>query len=118
MTCRDLLSAACAMRGAPQDGCFELSVGNPDKGVLPIETVRKRIAQFVEADLPLVITQVCRVCLLHAVPRLWTSPWLASLPMSLCASQVLCFAQAGSVVVCTVAECHDVAGATSSMAEL
>lgn len=48
------------MRGQQQSGCFELSVGNPDKGVLPIDTVRERIAQFVEAGLPVVVTQVCR----------------------------------------------------------
>ena len=37
---------------------FELSVGNPDKGLLPIDKVRERAQQFIDADLPLVVTQV------------------------------------------------------------
>jgi len=52
-----LLAAACQMHGQPGDGCFELSVGNPDKGTLPLEEVRSRVQQFVDADLPVVVTQ-------------------------------------------------------------
>ena len=46
------------MCNQPEDGCFEMSVGNPDKGVMPLEEVRKRVQQFIEADVPLVVTHV------------------------------------------------------------
>ena len=39
-------------------GCFELSVGNPDKGLLPLEELRHRVQQFLDAELPLVVTHV------------------------------------------------------------
>ena len=56
--CRNLLQAACNLCGQPNDGCFEMSVGNPDKGVMPLEELRKRVQQFVKADIPLVVTHV------------------------------------------------------------
>lgn len=59
---RQLLQTACDLCKQPDDGCFELSVGNPDKGLLPIEKIRERAQQFIDADLPLVITQVCDQC--------------------------------------------------------
>ena len=62
--CRGLLSAALKTKGlAETDGCFELSVGNPDKGLLPLDEIKRRVAQFVEQGLPLVVTQVR--CLPH-----------------------------------------------------
>ena len=62
--CRGLLSAALNTKGlAETDGCFELSVGNPDKGLLPLDEIKRRVAQFVEQGLPLVVTQVR--CLPH-----------------------------------------------------
>ena len=61
---RGLLSAALKTKGlAETDGCFELSVGNPDKGLLPLDEIKRRVAQFVEQGLPLVVTQV--QCLPH-----------------------------------------------------
>ena len=38
--------------------CFELSIGNADKGLLPLSEIQQRVAQFTAAALPLVITQV------------------------------------------------------------
>ena len=56
---RGLLSAALKTKGlAETDGCFELSVGNPDKGQLPLDEIKRRVSQFVEQGLPLVVTQV------------------------------------------------------------
>ena len=46
------------MCNLPDDGCFELSVGNPDKGLLPLEEISKRVQQFTEANIPLVVTHV------------------------------------------------------------
>lgn len=40
------------------EGCYELSVGNADKGLLPLEEVRRRIQPFISENLPLVLTQV------------------------------------------------------------
>ena len=61
---RGLLSAALKTKGLEEtDGCFELSVGNPDKGLLPLDEIKRRVAQFVEQGLPLVVTQV--QCLPH-----------------------------------------------------
>ncbi|CAK0738768.1 hypothetical protein CVIRNUC_001090 [Coccomyxa viridis] len=55
---KGLLSAALKTKGlAETDGCFELSVGNPDKGLLPLDEIKRRVAQFVEQGLPLVVTQ-------------------------------------------------------------
>lgn len=59
MLCRGLLSAALKTKGLQEtDGCFELSVGNPDKGQLPLDEIKRRVGQFVEQGLPLVVTQV------------------------------------------------------------
>ncbi|KAL6763702.1 hypothetical protein V8C86DRAFT_2488580 [Haematococcus lacustris] len=52
-----LLQAACEMYGQPGDAAFELSVGNADKGLLPLAEVERRITQFVEAGLPLLVTR-------------------------------------------------------------
>jgi hypothetical protein len=32
-------------------------VGNPDKGTLPLEEIRSRVRQFVDANLPVVVTR-------------------------------------------------------------
>ena len=54
-----MLSAALKTKGlAETEGCFELSVGNPDKGQMPLDEVKRRVSQFVEQNLPLVVTQV------------------------------------------------------------
>ena len=58
------MAAAVAARGGAVEGCFELSVGNPDKGMLPLPEVQRRVAQFVSAGLAVVITQVS--CLLRS----------------------------------------------------
>ena len=59
---RGLLSAALKTKGlAETDGCFELSVGNPDKGQLPLDEIKRRVSQFVEQGLPLVVTQVIKL---------------------------------------------------------
>ena len=39
------------------EGCFELSIGNADKGVLPAEEVRRRVAQFTSEGLPVLLTR-------------------------------------------------------------
>jgi hypothetical protein len=65
---RGLLAAALAAKGVDAEGCFELSVGNPDKGLMSLEDAQARVQQFVDAGLPLVVTQVgalttpCRAC--------------------------------------------------------
>ena len=59
---RGLLAAALKTKGIDADGCFEFSVGNPDKGLISLEEAKKRVAQFVEAGLPLVVTQVSKAC--------------------------------------------------------
>ena len=33
-------------------------MGNPDKGQLPLDEIKRRVSQFVEEGLPLVVTQV------------------------------------------------------------
>ncbi|KAG1653958.1 hypothetical protein FOA52_008979 [Chlamydomonas sp. UWO 241] len=53
---RQLLSTAVARVGGGAEGCFELSVGNADKGMLPADEVRRRVAQFTSAGLPLILT--------------------------------------------------------------
>jgi len=53
---RGLLAAAAALHGG--EALYELSVGNPDKGMLALEDVRRRVAQFTDAGLPLVVTHV------------------------------------------------------------
>lgn len=55
---RQLLAAAVAMGSPGAEGCFELSIGNADKGQLPLAEVRRRVDQFVAAGLPVVVTQV------------------------------------------------------------
>ncbi|GBF95522.1 hypothetical protein Rsub_07872 [Raphidocelis subcapitata] len=53
-----LLAAACAAAGrGREEGAFELSVGNADKGVLPLEEARLRVAQFVALGAPVVLTR-------------------------------------------------------------
>ena len=54
--CRQLLEVAAAQ--ANTDGCFELSIGNPDKGLLPLIEVRRRVQQFADTGLPVVVVQV------------------------------------------------------------
>ena len=50
--------AQAALRLRPgAEGCFELSIGNADKGVLALEEVQRRVSQFVAAGLPLAVTQ-------------------------------------------------------------
>jgi len=54
----ELLAAAAASRIASGRGvAFELSVGNADKGVLPLDEVRRRVAQFTSAGAPVVVTR-------------------------------------------------------------
>lgn len=52
------MAAAVAERDGTMEGCFELSIGNADKGVLPLLEVQRRVEQFVAAGLPVVVTQV------------------------------------------------------------
>ncbi|KAK9917941.1 hypothetical protein WJX75_009936 [Coccomyxa subellipsoidea] len=55
---KGLLAAALKAKGlSGGEGCFELSVGNPDKGLMSLEEAKRRVAQFVKAGLPLVVTQ-------------------------------------------------------------
>ena len=55
---QELLSAACRVAGVPlTDGAFELSIGNADKGLLPLPEIERRVAQFISAQLPVVVTQ-------------------------------------------------------------
>ncbi len=54
-----LAQAACRQH-PEREGCFELSIGNADKGLLPLEEIQRRVAQFIQAGLPLVVTQVSR----------------------------------------------------------
>jgi len=54
----DLLAAACRVAGvAPSDGAFELAISNADKGLLSLPEIERRVAQFIAAQLPVVITQ-------------------------------------------------------------
>lgn len=53
-----MLAAGAAALGDGRQALYELSVGNPDKGMLELDVVRRRVAQFVDAGLPLVVTQV------------------------------------------------------------
>ncbi|KAK9837625.1 hypothetical protein WJX74_001654 [Apatococcus lobatus] len=54
---RDMLAAALQQLGWERErGCYELSVGNPDKGVLPAEEVLRRVQQFTVQHLPIVVT--------------------------------------------------------------
>lgn len=49
------------MHAGPSQGCYEMSVGNADKGMLPIGEIKKRVQPFVEENLPIVLTQVMPV---------------------------------------------------------
>ncbi len=40
------------------EGCYEMSVGNADKGLMPAEEVKRRVQPFIDENLPLVLTQV------------------------------------------------------------
>ncbi|KFM24393.1 hypothetical protein F751_3111 [Auxenochlorella protothecoides] len=52
-----MLQAAQSL--CPQlEGCYELSTGNADKGLLLVEEVERRVRHFEEARLPVVLTQV------------------------------------------------------------
>ena len=48
--------ASCAL-GSWEGGAFELAVQNADKGLLDEDEVARRVAQFVDADLPVVLTR-------------------------------------------------------------
>ncbi|WIA37878.1 hypothetical protein OEZ86_014725 [Tetradesmus obliquus] len=52
-----MLAAAVEMAGPGAEGCFELTVQNADKGQLGLEEVQARVAQFVAAGLPLLVTR-------------------------------------------------------------
>ena len=41
------------------EGCYELSVGNPDKGLLPLDEIKRRVQPFIDSHTPLVVVQVC-----------------------------------------------------------
>jgi hypothetical protein len=65
----ELLAAACRLRRGAE-GCYEMSVGNADKGFMPLPEIERRVAQFVSAGLPVVVTQVSLAApLLPALPR-------------------------------------------------
>ncbi len=51
------VQAACRLH-PEKEGCFELSIGNADKGFLPLEEIQRRVSQFTQAGLPLAVTQV------------------------------------------------------------
>ena len=51
------MQAAARLRPG-MEACFELSIGNADKGLLPLEEIKRRVAQFTSLGLPLVVTQV------------------------------------------------------------
>lgn len=57
---RGMLAAALKPRQNQQEqveGCYELSVGNADKGLLPVEDIRRRVQPFIDENLPVVLTQ-------------------------------------------------------------
>ena len=52
------------------EGCYEMSVGNADKGMLPMDEIRRRVQPFIDESLPIVLTQViapCIACLLQCI---------------------------------------------------
>ena len=59
------------MGAGPSEGCYEMSVGNADKGMLPIDEIKRRVQPFIEENLPIVLTQVMQipqtVCLLLCI---------------------------------------------------
>ena len=54
-----LAAAQKALGVGPGQCCYELTVSNADKGTLPLETVRSRLASFQDSGLPILLTQVC-----------------------------------------------------------
>lgn len=46
------------MCAGSSEGCYEMSVGNADKGLLPIDEIKRRVQPFVDENLPVVLTQV------------------------------------------------------------
>lgn len=48
----------CTDHAEQVEGCYEMSVGNADKGMLPVEEIRRRVQPFIDENLPLVLTQV------------------------------------------------------------
>lgn len=61
------------MHAGRSEGCYEMSVGNADKGMLPIDEIKKRVQPFVDENLPIVLTQVMP-------PPYTVSLWLCILP--------------------------------------
>ena len=58
------MAAACkAAGGLP--GCYELTVGHPDKGQLPLAEVQRRLQPFLDDGTPIIVTQVGRPCNWH-----------------------------------------------------
>ncbi|PNW82224.1 hypothetical protein CHLRE_06g278116v5 [Chlamydomonas reinhardtii] len=64
------VAAASKAAGRQLEGAFELTVENADKGLLGLDEIRARVAQFVAAGLPVVVTRAPRfndkAGLLHA----------------------------------------------------
>lgn len=54
------------MGAGPFEGCYEMSVGNADKGMLPIDEIKRRVQPFIEENLPIVLTQVMQIPQLFA----------------------------------------------------
>jgi hypothetical protein len=55
---RQLMAAACkAAGGLP--GCYEMTVGHPDKGQLPLAEMQRRLQPFLGDGTPIIVTQVC-----------------------------------------------------------
>ena len=45
----------------PLEGCYEMSIGNADKGTLPNDEIRRRVQPFINEKLPLVLTQASTI---------------------------------------------------------
>lgn len=56
---RAMLDAAVGLAGPDAEGCFELTVRNADKGMLALSDIQRRVQQFVDAGLPLLVTTAC-----------------------------------------------------------
>lgn len=54
---KNLLAAAVNCSGEDKEGCYEMSVGNPDKGLMDIDEVQRRVQPFQESGTPLVVVQ-------------------------------------------------------------
>ena len=65
---RPLPQAAARLR-PDMEPCFELSIGNADKGLLPLEEIKRRVSQFTSSGLPLVVTQAGLAAAAHASSR-------------------------------------------------